>query len=138
MWRSVATGLALAGLLAGCSWNGGGAGAATGSEHGLRPELGTVVGRVVLSGGPARPDPKEPRPATNTALWFVAKPSTGAPLVRNVRTDGEGRFSVILPPGRYRFGATFTATAPLARAPRKVMLVRAGRDVHVRLTESVR
>jgi hypothetical protein len=123
------------GVLAGCSWGGGDASSPR-SGWTAYP-MGTVVGRVVVSGGVMFPHHKKPLPATNTSFTFVAIPATGNMLVRHLKTDGKGRFRIDLPPGRYRVGSTFTASEPLAEAARKVMLVQAGRVVHLRLTEAV-
>jgi hypothetical protein len=135
MWRSVAIGVLLVGVLAGCSWSGVDA---SSPQSGTAYPMSTVAGQVVVSGGVQFPHHKKPLPATNTPFWFVAIPATGRMLVQHVKTDGDGRFQLALPPGRYRVGGTFTASEPLAQAARKVMVVRAGRVVHVRLTESVR
>lgn len=140
MWRSVAIGVVLAGGLAGCSWATGGAGSQGGSGTGWTayPISGTVAGQVVASGGIQFPLHKKPRPATNTPLTFVAIPATGRMVVKHLKTDGKGRFLVGLAPGRYRVGATFTSSEPLAQAARKLIIVRAGRMEHVRLIEGVR
>jgi hypothetical protein len=139
MWRSVAIGVVLAGGLAGCSWTTAATGSQAGSGTGPAvPLSGAVVGQVVVSGGVQFPHHKKTRPAANTPLAFVAIPVTGRMVVKRVKTDSKGRFLVGLAPGRYRVGGTFTASEPLAQAARKVILVRADRVVHVRLTEAVR
>lgn len=133
--RNVATAAVLAGLLTGCSWGGD----ASQSRSGWTAyPTGTVAGRVVLSGGVQFPGTTKTLPATNTPFTFVAVPATGRMIARRITTDAHGRFDLRLPPGRYRVGATFTDSEPVAEAARKVVLVRAGRVVHVRLTESVR
>jgi hypothetical protein len=134
MWRSVLLGVVLAGVLAGCSWGGGGLGSASSRVA----DTGTVAGRVVVSGGVQFPDHKKPAPATNTPFTFVAIPASGPMIVRHLKTDREGRFRLDLPPGRYRFGCTFVASEPLAQAARQSMVVLAGRVVRVRLIEGVR
>jgi hypothetical protein len=135
MWRSFLLGAVLAGVLAGCSWSGG---EASSSQSGWTAyPMGTVAGRVVVLGGVQFPHHKKPLPATNTPFTFVAVLGTGQMTVRHLKTDGEGRFRLDLPPGRYRVGGTFTASEPLAQAARRVVLLRAGQAVHLRLTESV-
>jgi hypothetical protein len=136
MWRSVAIGVVLAGLLAGCTWSSGQA-SSSGSGWTAYP-MGTVDGRVVVQGGVQFPHHKKPRPATNTPFTFVAVPASGRMVVRHLETDAHGRFRLHLPPGRYRVGGTFTKSEPLAQAAKEVLLVSAGRVVRVRLIEGVR
>lgn len=97
-----------------------------------------MAGRVVVKGGVQFPHRKKPPPATNTPFTFVAIPASGPMIVLHLKTDREGRFRRDLPPGRYRFGCTFIASEPLARAARQSMVVQAGRVVRVRLIEGVR
>jgi hypothetical protein len=135
MWRSVVIAVALAGTLAGCSWEDG-AGSTSRSGWTAYP-TGTIAGRIVVSGGVQFPGVKGPFPAMNTPFTFVAAPATGAVVVRRLRTDRAGRFRVALPPGRYKVGATFIASEPLRQAAGKLLVVGAGHTVHVRLTEEV-
>jgi len=138
MRRCVLLGVVLAGVLAGCSLDGGSrAGSIQVSLGGpLRVLAGTVAGRVVVKGGVQFPRRKKPPPATNTRFTFVAIPASGPMIVRHLKTDGEGRFRLRLAPGRYRIGCTFVASEPLAEAARQSMVVRAGG--RVRLIEGVR
>jgi hypothetical protein len=138
MWRSITIGVILAGLLAGCSLGANEGGSSTPASTGWRAyPKGTVDGRVVVLGGVEFPHAKKPLPATNTPFTFVAVPASGTMVVRHLKTNAHGRFRLRLPPGRYRVGATFNKSAPLAAAAKKVLLVAAGRVVQVRLTEFV-
>jgi hypothetical protein len=139
MLRSVLLGVVLAGILAGCSWDGDTVSSHhTGSTTYPLPKTGTVAGRVVVKGGVQFPHRKKPPPATDTRFTFVAIPASGPMIVRHLKTDREGRFRLDLPPGRYRFGRTFVASEPLAQAARQSNVVRVGRVVRVRLIEGVR
>jgi hypothetical protein len=135
MMRSVLLLVGLYGVLAGCSWTNGSAGPAASSQA---AEPGTIAGRVMLLGsGVQFPGVKGPFPATNTPFTFVAVLGRQM-FVRKVKTDAKARFRLAIPPGRYRVGATFTASAPLRPAAKKVILVRPGQVTRVGLTEGVR
>jgi hypothetical protein len=46
-----------------------------------------------------------PRPKPNFTMWVVREisPSEKPRLIRQIRTDSLGRFSIVLPPGKYGF-----------------------------------
>ena len=88
MWRSVAIGVVLGGVLAGCSW-GGGSGAA--SEPGSQVR---TTGVIVTVGGPA---PGAPKPIADARIRFV-----GARESTTVQADHSGRFAFDAAPGRYK------------------------------------
>jgi hypothetical protein len=80
-------------LTAGCAATGG---------PGHAAAAGRLAGRLVMEGGPMRPDGKQPgeRPISGTVTFTTAggKPVSGT-------VGSSGTFSVPLPPGRYHVSA---------------------------------
>jgi hypothetical protein len=64
---------------------------------------GRVVGTLEMVGGPTT----GPRPQPHAVFRVLS----GSTLVRRVVTDGRGRFSFLLPPGKYEL--TMGATTPI-------------------------
>jgi hypothetical protein len=86
---------ALAALLtAGCAAAGGGAAAG-----GQAPATGHLAGRLLMEGGPMRPGGLQPseRPIPGIVTFTDARHRRV-----DVQVSSSGRFSVRLPPGRYR------------------------------------
>jgi hypothetical protein len=85
-------------LLAGCGTRGG-PGPMPGHGASGRPPAGRVTGRLLLEGGPPRPDGRQrgPRPIRGVLTFTTA----GQRPVR-ARAGRTGVFAVRLPPGRYR------------------------------------
>ena len=80
-------------LTAGCAATGG---------PGHAAATGRLAGRLVMEGGPMRPDGKQPgeRPISGTVIFTTAG---GKPVSATVGSSGT--FSVPLPPGRYHVSA---------------------------------
>ncbi len=96
MWRSVAIGVVLAGLLAGCSLGGGGQAA---GNH----ATGRLVGTFVTDGGVSAPtgSHSDITPVQNAPILILGTSDSGKHIEQGATTDHDGKFAVNLPPGQY-------------------------------------
>jgi hypothetical protein len=89
-----------------------------------------VSGVVVIEGGPL--------PGVRAVRWapLVVEGTTaaGPRLMRHRMTDGKGRFTLRLPPGRYTVTAVIFGGEALGSQPHSKVLVTRGQPVRVRIT----
>ena len=100
------------------------------------PVREVVTGVVVTEGGPPVVGGGSDARAVPTApLLITGTTSAGKRLVLRTTTDGSGRFHLRLPPGRYRVAAEIFPGA--AVQPHRVIVVREGRPLNIRITGHV-
>ena len=110
----------MAGVVAGCSLDGGSGGVSQ----------GTVSGLVVVEGGK---DPmfggSDINPVKAARVLVTGTDTSGVKVVRHLTCDGHGRFQVRLSPGRYTFLAQIFPANPTH--PRGSVVVVRGRHSHI-------
>jgi hypothetical protein len=107
MWRSVLLGVVLAGVLAGCSLNGGSDNLPGPSSGDGIPQYGVIKGRVFTTacGGPAASSC--PLRVYRGSLVFCPKMNVNG-ICPSAHVDATGHYRIVLRPGRH---ALLTAPA---------------------------
>src|SRR5690349_15315637 len=123
MWRSVAIGLVLAGLLAGCSWDGSGV-PGPGSGDGI-PQYGVVEGRVVtkacdLPGMPLSGECSQ-TPYRGSLVFCTTMSQTGP--CPSAHVDATGHYRIALRRGRHALIAAPASGNVVRVDPRWVLVV---------------
>jgi len=100
MWRSVLLGVVLAGVLAGCSLNGGSDNLPGPSSGDGVPQYGVIKGRVFTTacGGPAASSC--PLRVYRGSLVFCPKMNVNG-ICPSARVDATGHYRIALRPGRH-------------------------------------
>jgi len=102
-------------------------------------EFGTVVGRVTM--GPTCPVERVPRDPRCRPIGFhtkVAARHLGGTLEREAETDGEGRFSLLLPEGTYEFRPAEGNSYPICGTALGFVVSGGTTDVHIECDSGIR
>jgi hypothetical protein len=109
--------------------------------HSQKPN-GVLSGSVVIEGGPpvtSSTGGTDIHPLRHARLIIKGTTARGVTLLRHLRADNEGDFTVILPPGRYTATALAygPASRPLSSQPHSPITVASRSFLYVRLTGHV-